>query len=68
MLVSGLVAVIVSKIKDGDEKFGWKKTLSINNPLTPWIANYEKELKVYLFLKFSSLELFYKGPRRPSLQ
>ena len=31
MLVSGLVAVIVSKVKDGGDKFGWKKTLSINN-------------------------------------
>ena len=51
MLVSGLVVIIVSKVKGGDEKLGWKKTLSINNPLTPWIANYESELKVVLSFK-----------------
>ena len=46
MLVSGVVAVVVSKVKGGDEKFGWNKTLEINNPLTPWIRSYENNLKV----------------------
>ena len=52
MLVSGIITAIVSKVKDEMEGNVMEKTLSIINPLTPWIANYEKELQV-ISSKFS---------------
>ena len=47
-----MVTVVVSKMKP-DEKSGWRLTQSIINPLTPWIATFEKELKVALLKKTS---------------
>jgi len=44
-LISLVVTVVVSKLKP-DEVTGWRLTQSIINPLTPWIATFEKELKV----------------------
>ena len=40
-----MVTVVVSKMKP-DEKTGWRVTQKIINPLTPWLATFEKELKV----------------------
>ena len=40
-----MVTVVVSKISP-DEETGWRVTQMIINPLTPWIATFEKELKV----------------------
>ena len=48
--ISLVVTVVVSKMKP-DEKTGWRLTQSIINPLTPWIATFEKELKVLCSLK-----------------
>ena len=48
--ISLVVTVVVSKMKP-DEKSGWRLTQSIINPLTPWIATFEKELKVALLKK-----------------
>ena len=40
-----MVTVVVSKMSP-DEETGWRVTQMIINPLTPWIATFEKELKV----------------------
>ena len=48
--ISLVVTVVVSKMKP-DEAGGWRLTQSIINPLTPWMAAFEKELKVVLTKK-----------------
>ena len=40
-----MVTVVVSKMSP-DEETGWRVTQMITNPLTPWIATFEKELGV----------------------
>ena len=42
--------MVVSKMKP-DEAAGWRLTQTIINPLTPWMAAFEKELKVVLTKK-----------------
>ena len=45
LLASGLICFVVSKMTGGGT-FDWTKTLRIDNPLTPWMARYERELGV----------------------
>ena len=52
--ISLVFTVVVSKMKP-DEKTGWRLAQSIINPLTPWIATFEKELKVVLLEKIYSI-------------
>ena len=57
--------MVVSKISP-DEKTGWRVTQMIINPLTPWIATFEKELKV-VEISSKLLHVRFPGERGASV-
>ena len=63
--LSLVVTVLVSKMSP-DEETGWRVTQMIINPLTPWIATFEKELKV-VEISSTLLQVCLAGERGASV-
>ena len=63
--LSLVITVVVSKMSR-DEETGWRATQMIINPLTPWIATFEKELKV-VEISSTLLHVRFAGERGASV-
>ena len=60
-----MATVVVSKMSP-DEETGWRVTQMIINPVTPWIATFEKELKV-VEISSTLLQVCLAGERGASV-